>query len=405
MKSLQLNPGTALPGRSKELIGLAVAAQVPCRYCIVAHTEFARLNGASETEIGEAVAMAAVTRHWSTYLNGIQTDEAKFRAEIARIVSNVKQASASKAAPAKPIAVVDGQTALAEITQSLGYAPEFLKRFPDVARAGAWRQMRDVQLNPATASSGKTKELMGLAVASQIPCRFCVIAHTEFAKLNGASDAEFNEAIAMASLTRDLSTLLNGMQVDEPQFRKDVDRIVKGATAAQRRPPRKRPKPPAEPRRQGRRPRGWRSRGGSWPPRHFLRRPAARCSPRQPPVAAVAPTLHRPINAVRWTGLSMASSHQHLHAPVPGNVAARAVRRVFIVTLVLNLAVATAKAGLRVLVGFAGPGDGRHPCRPGRLVEHPGPVQPALVPGAGGRNATPTAGERWRSWRPWGSGC
>ncbi|MEO8212492.1 MAG: carboxymuconolactone decarboxylase family protein [Myxococcales bacterium] len=232
MKSLQLNPSTALPGRSKELIGLAVAAQVPCRYCIVAHTEFARLNGASDSEIGEAVAMAALTRHWSTYLNGIQTDEAKFRAEIAKIVSNVKQASASKAAPAKPISVVDGQTALAEITQSLGYAPEFLKRFPDVARAGAWRQMRDVQLNPATASSGKTKELMGLAVASQIPCRFCVIAHTEFAKLNGASEAEVNEAIAMASLTRDLSTLLNGMQVDEPQFRKDVDRIVKGATAA-----------------------------------------------------------------------------------------------------------------------------------------------------------------------------
>jgi AhpD family alkylhydroperoxidase len=232
MKSLQLNPNTSLPGRTKELIGLAVAAQIPCRYCIVAHTEFARLNGASDTEIGEAVAMAAITRHWSTFLNGIQTDETKFRGEIAKIVGNVKQAAASKTPAAKPIAVVDGQTALAEITQSLGYAPEFLRRFPDVARAGAWRQMRDVQMNPATAVSGKNKELMGLAVASQIPCKFCIIAHTEFAKLNGATDAEITEAIAMASLTRDLSTLLNGMQVDESQFRKDVDRVVKGATAA-----------------------------------------------------------------------------------------------------------------------------------------------------------------------------
>jgi AhpD family alkylhydroperoxidase len=232
MKSLQLNPSTALPGRSKELIGLAVAAQIPCKYCIYAHTEFAKLNGASETEIGEAVAMAALTRHWSTFLNGIQTDEAKFRAEIAKIVSNVKQAAASKTPAGKPINVVDGQTALAEVTQMLGYAPEFIKRFPDVARAGAWRQMRDVQLSPATAVSGKNKELMGLAVASQVPCRFCIIAHTEFAKLNGATDAEITEAIAMASLTRDLSTMLNGMQVDEPQFRKDVDRLVKGATAA-----------------------------------------------------------------------------------------------------------------------------------------------------------------------------
>jgi AhpD family alkylhydroperoxidase len=232
MKSFQLNPGTALPGRTKELAGLAVASQIPCKYCIFAHTEFARLNGASETEIGEAVAMAAMTRHWSTFLNGIQTDETKFRAEIAKIVANVKQAAASKAPAGKPIAVVDGQTAIAEATQMLGYAPEFITRFPSAARAGAWRQFRDVQLSSTTAISGKNKELMGLAVASQIPCRFCIIAHTEFAKLNGATDAEITEAIAMASLTRDLSTLLNGMQVDEPQFRKDIERIVKNVSAA-----------------------------------------------------------------------------------------------------------------------------------------------------------------------------
>jgi AhpD family alkylhydroperoxidase len=235
MKTLQLNPATALPGRSKELIGLAVAAQIPCRYCIYAHTEFAKLNGASQEEVGEAVAMAATTRHWSTFINGIQTDEGKFRAEIARIVLNVKQASAVHAPAPKPIAVVDGQSALREAMQTLGYLPEFLKRFPDEARAGAWRQFRDVQLSQTTAVAPKNKELMGLAVASQIPCRFCIIAHTEFARLAGASDAEIDEAIAMASLTRDLSTMLNGMQVDEPQFRRDVDRIVRGATAAAKR--------------------------------------------------------------------------------------------------------------------------------------------------------------------------
>jgi AhpD family alkylhydroperoxidase len=234
MKSLQLNPHTALPGRTKELAGLAVSSQIPCKYCIYAHTEFAKLNGASEVEIGEAVAMAAMTRHWSTFLNGIQTDDAKFRAEIAKIADNVKHAAATKAAPGKPIAVVDGQTALAEATQMLGYVPEFIRRFPDVARAGAWRQFRDVQLSPTTALSGKAKELMGLAVASQIPCKFCIIAHTEFAKLNGATDEEITEAIAMASLTRDLSTLLNGMQVDEGQFRRDIDHLVKNVQTAAR---------------------------------------------------------------------------------------------------------------------------------------------------------------------------
>jgi len=229
MKTLQMNPSTALPGRTKELIGLAVAAQVPCRYCIIAHTELAKLNGASEAEIGEAVGMAAITRHWSTFLNGIQTDETKFRAEIAKIIAHVK-ASAGKAPGGKAITVVDGDTALAEVTQLLGSAPEFLQRFPAVARAGAWRQMRDVQMSAATATSGKNKELTGLAVASQVPCRYCVIAHTEFAKLNGATDAEIAEAIAMAAFTRDMSTLLNGTQVDETQFRKDIEHLVKNVT-------------------------------------------------------------------------------------------------------------------------------------------------------------------------------
>ncbi|HEY0709922.1 MAG TPA: carboxymuconolactone decarboxylase family protein [Polyangia bacterium] len=237
LKTLQLNPNTVLPGKQKELVGLAVSAQVPCRYCIVAHTEFAKLNGATDAEVGEAVAMAAITRHWSTYLNGIQTDEAKFRAEVQTIVAGAQKAAKAAAAnpntPApKPIAVVDGASALRDIAQSIGSTPEFLKRFPDVARAGAWREMKELQLNPNTAVSGKDKELIGLAVSAQVPCKFCVIAHTEFAKLNGASDAEINETLAMAALTRNMSTMLNGLQVDEAQFTRDVARLVKGAKAA-----------------------------------------------------------------------------------------------------------------------------------------------------------------------------
>jgi AhpD family alkylhydroperoxidase len=134
--------------------------------------------------------------------------------------------------------VVDGASAIREATQMLGgYVPEFIREFPEPGRAGAWRAFRDVQLNPSTAMSGKQKELVGLAVAAQVPCRFCVIAHTEFAKLNGATDAEIKEALGMASLTRELSTMLNGMQVDETQFRKDVDRLVKGAKAAAKKNP------------------------------------------------------------------------------------------------------------------------------------------------------------------------
>jgi AhpD family alkylhydroperoxidase len=231
MKGLQLNPGTALPGRVKELIGLAVAAQIPCHYCIIAHTAFARLNGAGDRELGEAVAMAAVTRHWSTVANGLHLDEAKFRAEIAQVVAGAKK---PKGAPAAAIAVTDGASAQEDIRRSLGLVPEFMARFPAEGLPGAWLQFKSVQLSPDTALPSKTKELIGLAVAAQIPCSYCVNAHTELARLGGATDREIAEAVGMAALTRNLSTMLNGLQADDAAFKQDVARLVAGARAATR---------------------------------------------------------------------------------------------------------------------------------------------------------------------------
>jgi AhpD family alkylhydroperoxidase len=106
-----------------------------------------------------------------------------------------------------------------------------LRRFPDAAVAGAWTEMRDIEMSPATALGGKHKSLISLAVAAQIPCKYCVYADTEFAKLEGASDAEIREAIAMASLARHWSTILDGLQLDEASYRKDIDRIVRSVKA------------------------------------------------------------------------------------------------------------------------------------------------------------------------------
>jgi AhpD family alkylhydroperoxidase len=80
-KTLQLNPDTKLSGKMKELIGLAVSAQIPCQYCIYFHTAAAKANGATDEEVREAVAMAAVVRHWSTVLNGMQVDLVAFKGE------------------------------------------------------------------------------------------------------------------------------------------------------------------------------------------------------------------------------------------------------------------------------------------------------------------------------------
>ena len=78
--------GAALEAKTRELIALGVAAQIPCAYCAYAHTKKARAQGASEAEIREAVATAATVRQWSTVLNGMQYDLDAFKAEYDKLV-------------------------------------------------------------------------------------------------------------------------------------------------------------------------------------------------------------------------------------------------------------------------------------------------------------------------------
>ena len=92
-KALQLAE-TAIPGKYKELIGLGVAGATRCRYCAYYHTEAARLFGATEEEITEAVLFAKSSMGWSTWLNGMQIDYDGFREELDRVVDHVKAQTA-----------------------------------------------------------------------------------------------------------------------------------------------------------------------------------------------------------------------------------------------------------------------------------------------------------------------
>ncbi len=71
----------ALDPKTRELVALAVAAQIPCDYCVYAHKKNAMSAGATEGELREAVAIAANVRMWSTMLNGMDYDLAAFKAE------------------------------------------------------------------------------------------------------------------------------------------------------------------------------------------------------------------------------------------------------------------------------------------------------------------------------------
>jgi AhpD family alkylhydroperoxidase len=110
----------------------------------------------------------------------------------------------------------------ADIQKTFGTVPTFIKQLPTAALAGAWQEEKDLELSDKTALPPKTKALISLAVAAQIPCQYCIWADTMTAKQMGASDEEIGEAVAMAALTRHWSTLFNGLQVDFDQFKKEL---------------------------------------------------------------------------------------------------------------------------------------------------------------------------------------
>jgi len=95
MKQSEMTPG-AIPNKYRELIGLAVAAATRCKYCTLFHTEMAKLNGATNEEIEDAVHFAKSTMGWSTYLNGLQIDYDEFKKELSKAVDHARKVSARR---------------------------------------------------------------------------------------------------------------------------------------------------------------------------------------------------------------------------------------------------------------------------------------------------------------------
>jgi AhpD family alkylhydroperoxidase len=108
-------------------------------------------------------------------------------------------------------------------------APKFLtETYPEHALQSAL-EARGVLEGEQAALDAKTRELIALGVAAQIPCTYCVYAHTKKALARGASEAEIREAVATAATTRQWSTVLNGMQYDLDEFKAEYDKLM-GAT-------------------------------------------------------------------------------------------------------------------------------------------------------------------------------
>ncbi|MXV62503.1 carboxymuconolactone decarboxylase family protein [Natronorubrum sp. JWXQ-INN-674] len=86
---------TELSQREKALVALSAAAAIQCPYCTHFHTEEAKLEDVTETELAEAVAVASDVRYFSTVLHGMSIDQDAFETETAEIVEHVKNQQAA----------------------------------------------------------------------------------------------------------------------------------------------------------------------------------------------------------------------------------------------------------------------------------------------------------------------
>ena len=112
-----------------------------------------------------------------------------------------------------------------QIEATFGFYPTIFKIIPDYQVPGMWAYFGAINTTQG-AIPPRYRELINLAVASQIPCEYCIYYHTEAAKAYGASEDEVKEAVVSASGTRAFSMILKGNQVELDDFKEEFQRMM-----------------------------------------------------------------------------------------------------------------------------------------------------------------------------------
>jgi len=119
-----------------------------------------------------------------------------------------------------------------QIEEMFGLVPSFIKAIPDSALELEWQLMKRVQFDEGPIPN-KYRELIGVAIAAVMKCRYCALYHTEVAKLNGATDAEIEDAVHFAKSSAGWSTYLNGLQIDYEEFKSEILQACEHVRSAQ----------------------------------------------------------------------------------------------------------------------------------------------------------------------------
>jgi len=85
-----------IPAKYRELIGLAVAANIKCPYCQLFHTGAAKMMGATEDEMAELVVLASMTSRWSSMIHAQHYDYNTFAKETEEIGAHLQKTRGGK---------------------------------------------------------------------------------------------------------------------------------------------------------------------------------------------------------------------------------------------------------------------------------------------------------------------
>ncbi len=120
----------------------------------------------------------------------------------------------------------DYEKAKSEMQEMFGTFPSWFDSYPKYALSTAWENYKTLKGSNSTISS-KNAELIQLAVASQIPCVYCVYFHRISAKAFGATDEEIKEAVALGAESRHWSMIIQGSGISFEDFKVEFDEIMK----------------------------------------------------------------------------------------------------------------------------------------------------------------------------------
>lgn len=84
---------TKIPAKYRELMGLAVAANIKCPYCQLFHKGVAQMNGASKEELAEIAFLASYTARWSAIIHAQNYDYDTFAKETEQIGAYLMKAA------------------------------------------------------------------------------------------------------------------------------------------------------------------------------------------------------------------------------------------------------------------------------------------------------------------------